>query len=118
MYEYAARLVDVIDGDTIDVMVDLGFEVYTGKRLRFKGVDTEEIRDKDPIRRENAQKARDFVKSVLGNNRPLTIKTFKTRTGKDRKTFGRYVSEVYYVNDDGIHVEIGKVLIENGFQKK
>ena len=40
MYKYKAKLVRVVDGDTADVMIDLGFNVWTKQRLRFKGVDT------------------------------------------------------------------------------
>jgi len=43
MYEYPARLVEVIDGDTIDVTVDLGFHIHRTVRLRLAGVDTDEI---------------------------------------------------------------------------
>ena len=43
MYEYPAQLVEVIDGDTVDVTVDLGFHIHRTVRLRLAGVDTDEI---------------------------------------------------------------------------
>ena len=47
MYEYKARLLRVVDGDTIDAMVDLGFYVWVKQRIRLYGVDTWECRPRD-----------------------------------------------------------------------
>ena len=47
MYRYGAKLLRVVDGDTADVMIDLGFDTWVKARLRFKGVDTWEKRTRD-----------------------------------------------------------------------
>ena len=47
MYEYKAKLIRVIDGDTIDAMIDLGFNTWTKKRVRLYGIDAPESRTKD-----------------------------------------------------------------------
>ena len=47
MYEYKARLLRVVDGDTVDAMVDLGFNVWIKQRIRLYGVDTWECRARD-----------------------------------------------------------------------
>ena len=47
MYEYKAKLVRVIDGDTIDCIIDLGFDVRLKERIRLKGIDTPETRTRD-----------------------------------------------------------------------
>jgi len=47
MYEYNAKLIRVIDGDTIDALIDLGFNVWVKKRIRLYGIDTPETRTKD-----------------------------------------------------------------------
>lgn len=47
MYSYNATLVRVIDGDTVDAMIDLGFEVWVKKRIRLNGIDAPETRTKD-----------------------------------------------------------------------
>ena len=47
MYEYKAKLLRVIDGDTIDCVIDLGFNVRLKERIRFKGIDTPETRTRD-----------------------------------------------------------------------
>ena len=47
MYEYNARLIRVIDGDTIEAMVDLGFDVWTKQTIRLHGIDTPEVRTRN-----------------------------------------------------------------------
>ena len=47
MYEYQAIIERVVDGDTVDVMIDLGFDVWTKQRVRLMGIDTPESRTRD-----------------------------------------------------------------------
>lgn len=47
MYKYNAKLIRVIDGDTVDALVDLGFSVWIKKRIRLYGIDTPEVRTRD-----------------------------------------------------------------------
>lgn len=47
MYKYNAKLVRVVDGDTVDALIDLGFDVWVKKRIRLYGIDTPETRTKD-----------------------------------------------------------------------
>ena len=47
MYKYNAKLIRVIDGDTIDALIDLGFNVWVKKRIRLYGIDTPETRTRD-----------------------------------------------------------------------
>ena len=87
-YLYNAFVKNVVDGDTIDVDIDLGFEVKFTTRLRLNGVDTPERNDKDPVIREAANKATEYVKSmILG--KWVTLESFK----KDK--FGRYLADIY-----------------------
>ena len=55
MYKYGAKLVRVVDGDTADVMIDLGFDTWVKARLRFKGVDTWEKRTRDKAEKAKAR---------------------------------------------------------------
>ena len=48
MYKYNAKLIRVIDGDTVDALIDLGFNVWVKKRIRLYGIDTPETRTRDP----------------------------------------------------------------------
>ena len=47
MYEYKAKLDRVIDGDTVDAMIDLGFDTWVHKRIRLEGIDAPETRTRD-----------------------------------------------------------------------
>ena len=46
-YNYRAKLVKVVDGDTIDALIDVGFDIWVKKRIRYKGIDTWESRTRD-----------------------------------------------------------------------
>ena len=89
-YRYKARLDRVIDGDTFDVSVDLGFTITTYQRLRLVGVDTPEIRGPE---RPEGLKVKEYVKGLI-EGKELIIETFKI--GK----YGRYICEVYLGNDE------------------
>ena len=88
-YTYKAHIDRVIDGDTFDVTVDLGFRITTYQRLRLVGVDTPETRGPE---RPEGLKVKQYVKDLI-EGRDLYIKTFKV--GK----YGRYICEVFL--DDG-----------------
>ena len=84
-YTYKANVNRVVDGDTFDVTIDLGFRITTHQRLRLVGVDTPEIRGPE---RPEGLKVKAYVKGLI-EGKEVTIETFKI--GK----FGRYVAEVY-----------------------
>lgn len=82
-YHYAARVVRWVDGDTVDVVVDLGFKVYSAQRLRLLGIDTPE-RGQTGYREATA-----FAESHCPIDSVVTINTSKG-TGK----FGRYLAKI------------------------
>lgn len=87
-YIYNALVLNVVDGDTIDVSIDLGFSVYVHERLRLFGIDTPELTSEDVLLRENAKKAKSRVYELI-NGRQVKIQTFKT------DKYGRYLAKVY-----------------------
>jgi micrococcal nuclease len=87
-YVYKARITNVVDGDTIDAIVDVGFKMTTTQRLRFLGVDAAELRDKSDEQRNKALLAKAYVISHLLNKDAL-IETKKS------DVFGRYLATVY-----------------------
>lgn len=91
MYTYKATLVDVVDGDTMDVTVDLGFQITQTLRLRLNGINTPEL--KGPTL-DAGKKAKAFVSLELGRARTIGIKTYKI------EKYGRYVADVFYSGDD------------------
>jgi micrococcal nuclease len=86
MYTYRATVLRVIDGDTFDFDVDLGFRVRMGLRVRLAGVDAPEIRGAD---RDRGHIARQFVEHLMGPGSTVTI-----RTEKDRRSFDRWIAHV------------------------
>lgn len=91
MYEYRATLLRVIDGDTIDVAVDLGFFVSHRRTLRLRGVNTPELNDRDPAVRAKAFAAKQFMINRL----PRTDNGIIVRTHKDQDDkYGRMLADV------------------------
>ncbi len=88
-WTYRATLVRAVDGDTIDVTVDLGFRLRIELRLRLVGVDTPERGHPDYAR------ATAMLREHL-DGKPLMLRTHKDRTGK----YGRYLATVYIVGED------------------
>lgn len=95
MYEYRATVVRVVDGDTYDLDVDLGFHVTIRERFRLYGADTPE---KFGSRASpEGHIASDFVKDLLAAQpMPVLIKTVKDRKGK----YGRYLINILLTHDE------------------
>jgi micrococcal nuclease len=110
MYEYRAKVIKVIDGDTADVDIDLGFDVVLKKqRIRFMGIDTPESRTSDEVEKMYGNMAKDFVKSFLKDGEYVTLKTFKDDRGK----FGRVLGDFsVYDSEKDRYVDLTKLMIE------
>lgn len=90
---YKAVVEKVVDGDTLLVRIDLGFDVWVNSRTRFRGINTGELTERGvPIAdaTERAVKAKEFVQKKLEGLPFVVIKTYKT------DMYGRYVSDVFY----------------------
>ena len=68
MFEYPAELVRIVDGDTLDAEIDLGFGVYVKKRVRLFGIDTWESRTRDLVEKKKGLAAKARLKEILQNN--------------------------------------------------
>ena len=101
MYNYKATVKKIVDGDTIDVVIDLGFKIYAEHRLRLARINTPELKAKDESVRASAIKAKEFVSNLL-LNKEVIITTSKT------DIYGRYLAEVVV---DGKNVS--DMLLEN-----
>lgn len=92
MYEYSCKIVKVVDGDTTDVDIDLGFGVWMKKqRVRFYGVDTPESRTRDLEEKKYGLAAKKFLTGMLDDEAGITLKTHKDAEGK----FGRILGELW-----------------------
>lgn len=100
MYEYKAKITNVVDGDTVDAVVDVGFQMTITHRLRLLGVNCPEMHGPDF---DAGQKAKDFTKNNL-LNQEVIIHTEKS------DVFGRYLATIYL---DGI--DFCQELIDRGY---
>ena len=76
MYTYNAKLDRVVDGDTVDALVDLGFDTWKKVRIRFYGIDAYESRTKDLEEKEKGLAAKQRVIDILNeNNNKFTLKS-------------------------------------------
>ena len=106
MYTYKAKLDRVIDGDTIDVNIDLGFDINVKKRVRFTGINTPESRTRDLEEKKLGLAAKDRVQSILAENDCFIIESKKL--GK----FGRVLGEVFVNIVDSVESKENVSLIE------
>ena len=91
MFEYKCKVTNVVDGDTVDVDIDLGFGVWLrDQRIRLYGIDTPESRTSDPFEKLYGKAATEFLKKWLDGG-DVTIKTHKDGRGK----FGRILGELW-----------------------
>ena len=103
MYEYRCRLRKVVDGDTVDVEVDLGFDVWKSERVRMYGINTPESRTRDLWEKELGKEAKARLLQLLPS-------TFILKTQKDSKgKFGRILGTIEV---DGRN--INQQLVEEG----
>ena len=92
MYEYQCKIVRVVDGDTTDVDIDLGFGVWMKKqRIRFYGVDTPESRTRDTEEKVYGLAAKYFVESYLPKGSRQVLRTRKDGVGKYGRILGEFV---------------------------
>ena len=93
MWTYRAKVVRVIDGDTVDVDIDLGFGIWQkNERVRIMGIDTPESRTRDKIEKKFGLAAKAKLKSLLGP-KPV-LQTTISKKGEDMKgKFGRVLGD-------------------------
>lgn len=115
MYEYRTTINRVVDGDTVDVDIDLGFGIWLrDERVRIMGIDTPESRTRDKVEKKFGLASKARLKSLLGKT--AVLKTRVAKDGEDMKgKFGRILGdfEVYYAAEDR-YCLTGEILIKEG----
>ena len=106
-YEYTAKLQRVVDGDTCDALIDLGFDTWVKKRIRFKGVDTWECRTRDLDEKKKGLAAKAFTKDLLENSDDGKFALRSHGVGK----YGRVLGELFV---KGETKSVNDLLLENG----
>lgn len=104
MYEYSAKVTKIVDGDTIDVDIDLGFGVTLKQRVRLNGIDAPETRTKNKEEKELGLKAKRITEEYIRGAKIIVIRTYKD------DMYGRILADVIA---DGINVN--QKLIDEGF---
>jgi len=110
MYEYYVRKVEnVVDGDTIDVLIDLGFDILFASRVRLAGIDTPESRTKDLAEKALGLEAKEYLKKHLKDAKSVVIKTEKMDSSEK---YGRILGWVYV---DGNTISLNDMMINDGY---
>ena len=112
MYEYRCKVLKVVDGDTVDVDIDLGFGiVLKDERVRIMGIDTPESRTRDKVEKVFGKASAARLKELVGGRSGPILKTQINKKGEDMKgKFGRILGD--FVTDDGRLVT--DILVEEG----
>ena len=105
MYEYSCRINRVIDGDSVDVCIDLGFDISFTSSVRLYGIDTPESRTRDPQEKKCGLLSKKFLEEAVKNGKNIIIRTQKDEKGK----FGRVLGSLVI---DGININ-HKMIEEN-----
>ena len=105
---YNAKVVRVVDGDTLDLMVDLGFSIHHKIRVRLNGVNTPESRTRDLAEKALGLKAKDYVVDWLDGHPEIVLETSKDKAGK----FGRILATIW--SDGEMTACLNKDLIDSG----
>ena len=92
------KVIKVVDGDTIDVILDMGFDIMYKQRVRLFGIDTPESRTRDKVEKKYGLLSKKFLQEQLKNAKKVNIKTYK---GDETGKFGRILGEIFV---NGINV--------------
>jgi micrococcal nuclease len=110
MYEYSVKKVlKVVDGDTIDVDIDLGFNVSYTQRVRLAGIDTPESRTKDLKEKALGLEVKDYLSSKLRNAKVIVI---KTELPDSTEKYGRILGWIY-LNEE--KTSLNETMIKEGY---
>ena len=110
MYEYFVREVkSVVDGDTIDVIIDLGCDILFSSRVRLAGIDTPESRTTDKIEKALGLEAKEYLKKQLKDAKSVVIRTEKMNSSEK---YGRILGCIYV---NGESESINNKMINDGY---
>jgi micrococcal nuclease len=104
MYEYKATVIRVIDGDTVDVDIDLGFSIHTHQRVRVNGIDAPERYTPE------GRLAAAFLSSYLSPGTPIVTSTVKAVS---TEKYGRYLADIILPNG----FSVSSLMLDQGHAK-
>ncbi|HPE76543.1 MAG TPA: thermonuclease family protein [Draconibacterium sp.] len=112
MYHYKANVERIVDGDTIDVVIDLGFKITTFQRIRMARINTPETYNvkKDSEEYQNGMLAKLYVEQrIAANNNEIQLETEKVQ-----EKYGRYIGTIWLADSA---ISLNDELVEKGFAK-
>jgi len=110
MFEYYVKKVSkIVDGDTIDVDIDLGFDISFSSRVRLAGIDTPESRTSDKLEKSLGLESKAYLKNAIEAAKTVVIKTEKMDSSEK---YGRILGWVFL---DGSDVSINQKMIDDGY---
>ena len=113
MWTYRAKVVRVIDGDTVDVDIDLGFGIWQkNERVRIMGIDTPESRTRDLEEKKYGMMAKKLVLDLMPIGSMQTLITEKDKTGKFGRILGKF--KVHEPNLDR-YVILNEFMVDNHY---
>ena len=114
MYEYKADVYKVIDGDTVDLYIHLGFDITIKKRVRLLGIDTPEVRTRDLEEKKKGIAAKDRLIELIGTK--CIVRTQLDKAGKYGRILGIILGSYEFDADNNLMscININEKLIEEG----
>ena len=111
-YIYRAKLDRVVDGDTVDALIDVGFDIWFKKRIRFMGLDTWESRTRDLEEKKKGKLAKERTRQLLEevSSKPGYFRIKSHGLGK----YGRVLGEIFIMDKDGKQWNVNETLITEG----
>ena len=110
MYEYKVnKVTKIVDGDTIDVVIDLGFDISFSSRVRLAGIDTPESRTTDKAEQVLGLEVKEHLKKLIDAAKVIVIKTEKMDSSEK---YGRILGWLYL---DGAETSVNEALIAGGY---
>ena len=110
MYEYFVKnVVKVVDGDTLDVIIDLGFDIMFASRVRLAGIDTPESRTRDKVEKALGLESKKYLADRLKDAKRIVIRTEKINS---TEKFGRVLGWLFI---DGDTTSVNLEMIEKGY---
>tara|TARA_Y100001963_G_C6759980_1_gene438963 strand:- start:104 stop:493 length:390 start_codon:yes stop_codon:yes gene_type:complete len=111
-YIYRGKLERVVDGDTIDALIDVGFDIWVKKRIRYKGIDTWESRTRDLAEKAKGLEAKarnkELLMEISSKSGYFRLKSYGV--GK----YGRVLGEIFIEDSEGKQYNINETLISEG----
>ena len=111
-YIYRGKLERVVDGDTVDALIDVGFDIWVKKRIRYKGIDAWESRTRDLDEKKKGLAAKERNKKLLEevSSKPGYFRLKSYGVGK----YGRVLGEIFIQDETGNAICVNKQLITEG----